>query len=89
MLRFVIIVIAALALAGCTQVLDEEQLESEISSGIEEQTGATGVSVECPEDVPLEQGNTFTCTATSDQGDVGQVQVTQTDDEGNVRWELN
>jgi outer membrane PBP1 activator LpoA protein len=88
-LRHVMIVIAALALAGCTQVLDDQELESEISSGIEEQTEATGVSVSCPSDVPLEQGNTFTCSATSDQGDIGQVQVTQTDDEGNVNWELN
>lgn len=89
MVRFVMIMIAALALAGCTQVLDDQELESEISSGIEEQTGVTGVSVDCPSDVPLEQGNTFNCSATSDEGDVGQVQVTQTDDEGNVRWELN
>jgi uncharacterized protein DUF4333 len=88
-LRFVLIAIAALALAGCSQVLDEEKLEAEISSGIEEQTEATGVSVDCPSDVPLEEGDTFTCTATSDDGDEAEVQVTQTDAEGNIRWELN
>jgi Domain of unknown function (DUF4333) len=88
-LRSVVIVMAALALTGCTQVLDEEELEAEISSGIEEQTEATGVTVNCPSDVPLEEGNTFTCSATSADGDVGEVQVTQTDAEGNVRWELN
>ncbi len=88
-LRFVVIAIAALALAGCSQVLDEEKLEAEISGGIEEQTEATGVSVDCPSDVPLEEGDTFTCSATSADGDVGEVQVTQTDAEGNVRWELN
>ena len=88
-LRPIVIVLATLALAGCTQVLDEEQLEAEISAGIEEQTEATGVSVDCPSDVPLEEGDTFTCTATSDDGDEAEVQVTQTDAEGNIRWELN
>ncbi len=68
--------------------LDTEQAERVIAAGIEEQTGATGVQVSCPEDVPMEQGNVFTCTATTADGETGTVTVTQTDDDGNVDWEV-
>ncbi len=70
--------------------LNTDRLESEIQTGIEEQNpGITIESVDCPDDVPLEQGHTFTCTARDDAGNTATVDVEQTDDQGNVRWELN
>ena len=48
--------------------LDVDKVESEILSGIEEQTEADIDTVECPDEVELEEGNTFECTATDTQG---------------------
>jgi Mrp family chromosome partitioning ATPase len=80
-----------LALTGCSVSvggLDMAKAQTEIAKGIEEQTGATGVTVTCPESAPLEQGNTFTCTATTADGQTATVTVTQTDDQGNINWEV-
>jgi hypothetical protein len=90
-IRTALMAALVLALGACTasvtRELDTDQLESEIASGIEEQTGAQ-VSVDCPGDVDIEAGSTFTCTAMDEQGTERTVRVTQTDDEGNVDWEL-
>jgi hypothetical protein len=69
--------------------LATDKVETEILNGIEAQTEAEIDSVECPDEVKMEQGNDFECTATDSQGNSAQVQVTQTDDEGNINWELN
>ncbi len=79
------------ALAGCSVSvggLDMQKAQTEIAKGIEEQTDATGVSVTCPEGVPMEQGNTFTCNATTAEGEKATITVTQTDDQGNITWEI-
>lgn len=65
-----------------------DRLEETISEGLATQLDATITSVECPEDIVLEAGNDFECTATDDQGDTGVVTVTQHDDAGNITWEL-
>ena len=91
MSRIKMLVVAALVvLSGCTftRNLDTAELEAEIERGIAAQTGAQGVTVDCPEDVPLEAGNTFTCDAADATGQTVTVNVTQEDDEGNVRWEV-
>jgi hypothetical protein len=41
------------------------------------------INVRCPEDVPLEKGNSFTCTATGPD-ETFDIVVTQTDSEGSV-----
>ena len=46
------------------------------------------LSVDCPEDVPAGAGDTFRCTAVADDGSVATITVTQSDDQGNVRWEV-
>lgn len=69
--------------------LDTGQIETEIQSGIEEQNpGVTVSSVDCPDDVQAEAGNTFTCTANVEGQGPAEVTVTQTDDQGNVRWSV-
>jgi uncharacterized protein DUF4333 len=90
-----IISLAAIALLsacsfsiGSGNNLNTDKLETEVKNGIEEQTGATGVTVTCPDDVKIEKDNNFTCTAADNQGNSRNVDVTQTDDEGNVNWEL-
>lgn len=78
----------AFALAGCgTDTVNMENAEREIAAGLEEETGAPDVEVTCPEEVEAKEGDTFDCTATTGN-ERAKVHVTQRDDEGNLRWEL-
>lgn len=70
------------------QTLLTSQLISEIQTGIEQQTGTTVESVECPQDVVIAAGETFECIVTDDAGNTATVEATQQDDRGNVSWEL-
>lgn len=70
-------------------VLDIDKLTSEVTNGIEAQTGVE-VTVTCPGGpirVETPQ-STFTCTATTEQGEQRSVEITVTDVEGNVDWQL-
>src|SRR5688500_17374321 len=79
---------SALTLAACgEQVLDTDELESEIATELEDQTGVIPSSVDCPADVPAGKGNTFRCTVTADDGSSAGITVKQTDDEGSIDWE--
>ena len=83
--------VLALAVFGCgngTQVLDDQRLEDVISQGFQEQTGYSLTAIDCPSDRPLQQGDTFNCSATTDQGDAIVITVTQTDNVGNVHWSI-
>ena len=84
----VTLLLPAVLLAGCTQVLDTGKIEEEIESGIEEQTDTSVESVDCPGERELQEGDTFECTATAPDGSSATVEVTQDDDEGNITWEV-
>jgi hypothetical protein len=73
--------------ASTSSNLDIPKAEQEIAKGIQEQTGETA-TVECPEPVEMKQGGTFICTATFTSGLTGTISVEQTDDQGNVNWQL-
>lgn len=86
--------VAAVAAGGCSvevgtggDELDTQELERNIADS-EEETRGFRPTVECPDDVEIADGDEFTCTATDPQGNTATVFVTQTDDEGNVRWRL-
>lgn len=81
--------ITAIALIGvaCTSTLDTDGLEEQIVSLMEERGGPTVTQVTCPQDIEVEAGATFECTATG-EGVEWVVQVTQTDDRGNVEIEI-
>lgn len=84
---------SAIAGAACsfsfTRYLDTAKAEKEIAVGFTEQTGIAVESVDCPEDVPLEQGVTFECEVVSQTNQKIIVAVTQTDEEGNINWQTN
>lgn len=61
-------------------------LETRIVDGLSEQLGET-VTLDCPEIVIGEKGGTFECDATAG-GDAATILVTQKDDDGNVRYEV-
>ncbi len=78
--------LAGLAVAGCGG-LDTDEGEEKISDAVKQQTGAKDVSVDCPDDVDQKKGENFDCKVTGDA--TGTVQVTQTNDDGNVTFDLS
>ena len=84
----------AVAGAGCSvsigdTTLDTDKLEDEIRTSVQQRLEeSTGISVDCPTDVDAEEGDVFRCTLTTPDGEKREVVVRQTDDDGNVRWEV-
>lgn len=80
--------LAAALFAGCstTLVLDNERLQQVITDGLAN-NGITA-SVTCPGNVPIQINNVSTCQATTPDGATLTIQVTQTDGNGNVNWQL-
>ena len=77
------LVAAALLLFGA-RTIDTVKAEAEIERLTEEEAGIAPTGVRCPDDVAIESGATFTCTANLDGQSISYT-VRQTDDEGNVR----
>jgi uncharacterized protein DUF4333 len=73
---------AALLLLG-TRTLDEAKVQAEVVRITQEQAGVAPTGVQCPDDVAVQAGATFTCTATLD-GQPVTYSVRQDDDKGNV-----
>jgi hypothetical protein len=67
--------------------LDTTAAAAQISARLTSQFNMP-ISVQCPSHVPLETGGVFECTASDKQGHQRTVRVTQTDDQGNIRFEL-
>jgi hypothetical protein len=93
--RYLIVVAAVAMFSACSfeasigeSGLDMDKLEDSIFEGIEEQTGVELESVDCPDEMDQEEGLNFECKATATDGESVQVRVVQTDDEGNVDWEI-
>lgn len=63
-----------------------EEAEAAVKTGLAQQTGVAVASVECPEMVLQGAGVVFTCMATTESGEQASINVTQTDEEGNIRW---
>jgi hypothetical protein len=88
-----ILTLAALALAvplaACgTETIDTGKVEDEVVKGIEEQTDARNVKVECPDDIEAKKGDTFECEVSATGSRGATVSVEQTSDDGRIRWEL-
>lgn len=86
--RLVAVTLAVTLLGtACSSTLDTDGLEDQIRSLMEERGGPAVTEVTCPDEIEVEAGATFECTATGD-GVEWVVQVTQTDDQGNVEIEI-
>jgi hypothetical protein len=78
-------VLGLVALAGCgTETLDADKGESAIKGVIEEQTGADVSSVDCPDDVKVQKGKSFTCEVTGADGTKAKIDAVQTSDKGDI-----
>lgn len=73
--------------AACSRTLDTQGLEDQIADLLAERGGPTVTEISCPEDVTVEEGGTFECTATG-EGATWTIEVTQTDDEGHVDMQI-
>jgi hypothetical protein len=81
--------LAMAALAGCgSSSIDsdelEEKLRTDLSAELSVFVGANpdDVSIDCPDDIPAEEGEEFECTASAPKEGELLVEVTLTDDEG-------
>ena len=68
--------------------LNTNNLEREIATELEQQTGVKAEDVSCPDDIKIEKDHTFQCTATADDGSRAEIEVEQLDDESNVHWQV-
>ena len=84
--------LAAAALAGCgdddPEMLDFAKVERGIAEGVErDNTNVDVVAVECPDRVEQKKGVVFKCLVKGAKKDQqAEATVTQTDDEGRVRY---
>jgi hypothetical protein len=88
--RIALVAVLALALpaTGCSRVLDSASVENEIEKQLERQLSGVNVSIECPEDIPAGRGESFECTATTNDDQKATIAVVQTDDEGTIDFEV-
>ena len=73
-------------LSACGKTIDPEKMTTSIS----EKLGTAGIpveSLECPDDIALEQGDRFECQLVLEGDKEVTVEVVQKDDEGNVDWQ--
>ena len=84
--RAAALVAVTLVAVGCTKSLDTANLESTLKTQLESQLNASGLTVSCPDNIKVESGGTFECTATDQSGQSVTIEVTQKDDQGNVTW---
>ncbi len=67
--------------------LDTSAAAAQISAQLTAQFNMP-ISVQCPSHVPLQSGGVFECTASDSKGNQRVVRVTQTDDQGNIKFSL-
>jgi hypothetical protein len=86
-LLFAAVVAPALLVAACGKQLDVAKPEQAILREVERAYSVDVSEVSCPEDLEAEAGATFKCVVVLPD-DRLTVDVTQTDDEGGLRFEL-
>jgi Domain of unknown function (DUF4333) len=89
--RSVVVLLASLALVGgCTRTktLDAAQLDQKIAIDMKDNLDMHGFTVSCPDDVLAEAGRTFGCNARNPEGTTVAIEVTQTDDKGNITYKV-
>jgi len=84
----VVVAVVGLGLGACGQpaVLDGPRSEDRIGERLAEAYGVAVEAVRCPDEVEVEEGATFACTARVGEGSV-EVDVRQTDGEGTLEVE--
>jgi hypothetical protein len=81
--RLVVLALVALAACGKPAVLDGPRSEDRIGTRLAETYDVEVGTVTCPQEVEVEEGATFVCTARIGEEEV-EVDVEQTDDDGTL-----
>lgn len=80
--------VVALGLAGCSQYVEKDELENQVSSSISQQ-GMSVDGVDCPDDLDGEKDATTTCTVTMQDGTEVKADITVTSVDGDqVRFNI-
>lgn len=82
--RRLLILLATLALSGCTKNLDMPRIKASIKEGIQKQAGVAVLWVECPQSRKARAGDRFECRAGVEGGAVT-IDVVQ-DEYANAQW---
>lgn len=82
-------VVLVTGVAGCGTTLDMTAINKSVSEGIASQLSLPVASTTCPTEAPpVKAGGTFECVVVPKAGGRLTVKVTQSDDKGNVKWEV-
>jgi hypothetical protein len=85
------ILLSALALAACASYdkgETEKTIVDDLSPQVEEVTGTTIRSAECPDEVDIEKGTRFDCTATLKSGTKVKVLGSVVSDAGEIQVDI-
>jgi hypothetical protein len=78
-----------LTAASCSkQVLDTAHLQATLKQQLEAQLGAHNIAVTCPGNVKVMVGATFKCDVSVPASGTLTIDVTQTDDKGDVSYQI-
>jgi hypothetical protein len=87
----VVALLASTGLGGCSlgtaDTLNTDKAARQIADGLTKAIGGT-VTIACPDDVEVERGGTFTCVATTPEGEQATIDVVQQDDRGTIRYSV-
>jgi hypothetical protein len=84
-----LLLVSVVAGSCAARTLNTGQLERRLGRQVSDRLGVSGIVAECPEDVEVQRGATFVCTARAPgEDDELRIDVTQLDDDGNVSWEI-
>jgi hypothetical protein len=84
-----LLLVSIMAGSCAARTLNTDQLERRLGRQVSDRLGVSGIEAMCPEDIEVQKGATFACTARAPGEDVGlRIVVTQLDDDGNVTWEI-
>ena len=86
--RLAAVAMLVLAAAACTKSLDSDGLEATLQEQLTRKTASTITAVDCPDEIKVETGGTFECTVTEESGTTFTLILTQTDDQGHVRYDI-
>lgn len=89
-IAWLVIIVIAVPVTGSVitdvTVFNRTQAQADIAKGIKARTGVA-VTVDCPQDPPLNPGSQFQCIATAADGSTTAVTVTVQDRSGDVIWQ--
>lgn len=78
---------AAVALAGCGEArIDIDKTAAFIKGAVAKRIGSPVREVDCPQTVVVAASDTFTCAVIGTDGTRGDARLTQTDDQGSLRF---